>query len=397
MLQLSNTYKKGKLELSNLRSQFGADQARIDSLDFSLVEIEKEISRNLSRDLMHTDPSITWEDVRDVLQEGEAAVEIIHFNYRTAPPNRYHIPWYYAFIITPDTRDHPSCIPLYTDSTIFEGYHLYRESMESTRDIPLDPGLYEQFWSPLDSLLGGFKRIYFSPDRMFHAINIEALRDSDGEYLLDKYEIVQVNSLVDLLKKPVANDSNRTVLLAGDPAFSVSMDPVRDAAVDSTRGSRSATQEMFRGLRLSALPGTRAEVDHIAELLDTVGWDYRILKGAEATEDAVAEVSNPRILHLATHGYFAENQESAPDSISLSMNWAGYDFSDPENQNRSSLFFAGAQNTLFYAYDYDLGKRDGILTAWEISEMELDSTELVVLSACETGLGDYVASEGIQV
>jgi CHAT domain-containing protein len=62
---------------------------------------------------------------------------------------------------------------------------------------------------------------------------------------------------------------------------------------------------------------------------------------------------------------------------------------------RSCLFLAGAQNTLFYAYDYDQGSSDGILTSWEIMEMNLDSTELVVLSACESGLGDVYDSEGV--
>jgi CHAT domain-containing protein len=115
----------------------------------------------------------------------------------------------------------------------------------------------------------------------------------------------------------------------------------------------------------------------------------------EASEDAVIGMANPRILHLATHGFFAQDERQVMDTISAGDDLRSYDHLDSDKDTRSCLFFAGAQNTLFYAYDYQRGRRDGILTAWEISEMNLDSTELVVLSACETGLGDVLTAEGV--
>ena len=113
-----------------------------------------------------------------------------------------------------------------------------------------------------------------------------------------------------------------------------------------------------------------------------------------ATEDTVLSVLNPRVLHLATHGFFAQDTRQVSDTVYNTDN-RNYNFLDSESNSTSCLFFAGAQNTLFFAYDYVKGSGDGILTAWEIMEMELDSTELVVLSACETGLGEVYNSEGV--
>jgi CHAT domain-containing protein len=135
-------------------------------------------------------------------------------------------------------------------------------------------------------------------------------------------------------------------------------------------------------------------VDSIASMLRASGWECTTLTGDEASEDAVFSASGPRILHLATHGFFAPDQIQVKDTLRKGET-RSYDLHDPVNLSRSCLFFSGAQNTLFFAYDYQQGSGDGILTAGEIAEMDLDSTELVVLSACETGLGDILASEGV--
>jgi len=184
-------------------------------------------------------------------------------------------------------------------------------------------------------------------------------------------------------------------LLAGDPSFRMSLGSVPDPVPDETNRSVSEYQSrMFPGTFLSDLPGTRTEVDSIQSMLEMSGWECTNLTGTRASEDAISVARNPRLLHLATHGYFAEDDSQGSDTTSDDEN-RGFYVVDMDSYAKSCLFFSGAQNTLFYAYDYQEGNGDGILTAWEIMEMELDSTELVVLSACESGLGDVYDSEGV--
>lgn len=111
----------------------------------------------------------------------------------------------------------------------------------------------------------------------------------------------------------------------------------------------------------------------IEQLLEKKQWNVQVLKGKLASEDSIKAVFNPRILHIATHGYFK------PDST----------FQD-NSLLQSGLFFSSSINS-----DMKEGKNDGILTSAEAMELHLDSTELVVLSACETGLGEIKNEEGV--
>ncbi len=395
LLSLNTKYSSMKQQLSNMRSQFGVNKQVLDSLQSGLQVIEKEISRRLAGEMELSDRSFRWQDVRDALGEDEAAVEVIRFYHTTAPPRITFHPWYFAFVITREMDASPLCIRLYDALEIIPDYELYRGAVESGSGGRMDPGIYDRLWSAIDSAVAGKKRLYFSPDGIFHELNVEALTDREGNFLIDKYEIRNVYTLADLLEEKREYGDNRMALLAGDPTFRMSLASVPDpVSPESTRTVSEFQTRMFPGTQLSALPGTRTEVDSIGAMLVANGWECTTLTGTSATEDLVASVRNPRILHLATHGFFAQEKVEMGDTVTKTFS-RSYDYHDAGNQSKSCLFFAGAQNTLFYAYDYGVGKRDGILTAWEISEMELDSTELVVLSACETGLGDVLNSEGV--
>jgi CHAT domain-containing protein len=100
------------------------------------------------------------------------------------------------------------------------------------------------------------------------------------------------------------------------------------------------------------------------------------------------------VLHLATHGFFEGDTQEEYEALLAGRAGRSFEF-NLDAGARSCLFFSGAQSTLYYAYDYQKGSGDGILTAGEIMEMDLDSTELVVLSACDTGLGDVLETGGI--
>lgn len=395
LIGMNSKYAAEKRLLANLRSQFGVEEAVLDSIETGILQTEREISRRLGEEMAMGDREIRWQDIRDALGEEEAAVEVVMFYYRTAPPGVTLHPWYLAFIITKDMEESPLCLTLFDAVEVVPEYESYRGSVESLSGGQLEASLYERLWSKIDSVVNGKRTILFSPDGLYHQINVEALPDHEGTWVIDKYEIRHLHSLAEILEEERDYSENRTAMLAGDPMFRMSLAQVPDPVPQEQSRTVSEFQSrMFPGTRLSPLPGTRTEVDSIGAMLESMGWECSSLTGNEASEDAVVRVRNPRVLHLATHGFFAENREQATDTIAEG-DFRNFEFQDSESDARSCLFFAGAQNTLFYAYDYQPGSGDGILTAWEISEMELDSTELVVLSACETGLGDVLNSEGV--
>ena len=143
---------------------------------------------------------------------------------------------------------------------------------------------------------------------------------------------------------------------------------------------------------LSELPGTKVEVDTIAEILEARKWKINKRMRSEASEEALKEVKHPAVLHIATHGYFLKNAEAfAEDEKILGIQTA----KTLENPLlRSGLMLAGAaaisRDTTNAAV-----KEDGILTAYEASTLDLSQTELVVLSACETGLGEVRNGQGV--
>ncbi|MCK4748292.1 MAG: CHAT domain-containing protein, partial [Bacteroidales bacterium] len=396
VLKMHEEYLSAKISLANLRSEFGVDHEILDSMESGIMQLEKEVSRRLGEAMALGDRSLNWKDIRDSLDEDEAAVEVIMFYHRTPPPRITYHPWYMAFIITSDMKDSPLYLRMFDAVEVIPDYEAYRGSMDTgSEDRSLDPGLYDRLWSKIDSVVEGKKTIYFSPDGLYHQVNVEALTDREENHVINKYEIRYVNTLADLLQEDREYGDNRRALLAGDPSFRMSLTSIPDPVpVETSRSVSEFQSRMFPGTYLSELPGTRTEVDSIGSMLESMGWDCSTLTGPAATEDAIASVQNPRILHLATHGFYAQNASQVSDSAS-NDNTRSYNFLDIDSYSRSCLFFSGAQSTLFYAYDYQEGSGDGILTAWEIMEMDLDSTELVVLSACETGLGDVLNSEGV--
>jgi len=383
-----------KIRLSNARSQFGVGQDLLDSLAGQIRILERDMSRRMAGDDAWQQQSATWKGVRDALGPGEAAVEVVFFYHTTAPPEVTYHPWYYAFVITGEMEESPLCIRLFDAVEAIPRYESYRRAVENDPPEPLEQGIYDLLWSSIDQAVEDRDLVYFSGDNLFHELNIEALKDGEGQYIMDKYRVRNVHTLADLLKEPGDPVGNHTAFLAGDPVFKMAANDPLPEPEPGNDVTGEVQSRMFPGTRLSPLPGTRTEVDSITSLLMRRGWEVTSLTGQLATEDAVVSVSGPRVLHLATHGFFAgREQEGNPEAGSTGNR--SFRYTNVENMSKSCLFFSGAQNTLYFAYDYAPGHADGILTAYEISDMDLKGTELVVLSACETGLGDVLKTEGV--
>ena len=232
--------------------------------------------------------------------------------------------------------------------------------------------------------LGKVERVFVSPDGQLNLVPFAAMIDERGRYLIERYEFTYLSSGRDLMRlkdAPPPADSGPVIL--GSPDFSAS----GGTGAASNGGVRSAdmSAEMF-----SPLPGTQEEATAISKLLDT-----EPLLGAQATESALKKVSAPLLLHVATHGFFLVDQAAGRDGtrgVTYQKKASGQWVPPPEEENpliRSGLALTGAN--LRAAPDGE----DGILTALEVAHMDLTGTRLVVLSACETGVGKVQNGEGV--
>jgi CHAT domain-containing protein len=147
----------------------------------------------------------------------------------------------------------------------------------------------------------------------------------------------------------------------------------------------------YGGQAITPLPGTKTEVDAISTILKASGYKVTTLMQSAATEAQLKDVRSPELLHIATHGYFLADVESSGSAFGVNLENAGHN-----PLLRSGLMLAGAGLTLSGASSPNLTSNDnGILTAYEAMNLDLEGTQLIVLSACETGLGEVKAGEGV--
>lgn len=236
--------------------------------------------------------------------------------------------------------------------------------------------LHRRVLAPLSPLLGAARQVIVSPDGQLNLVPFAALHDG-VRYAADGSTFTYLTSGRDLLREPAARRDAGDVVLMGDPLFS---DFARRPAASGTCALNFARPE--------PLPATRQEVAAIAAMLPGA----RVILGSEASDSAFLSVSHPSVLHAATHGFAMADPEPASGDravtlVSASLASAGGQASSCNPLLRSALLFARSAGGPTDA--------DGIATALEVSGMDLWGTQLVVLSACDSGRGDVRVGQGV--
>jgi CHAT domain-containing protein len=257
--------------------------------------------------------------------------------------------------------------------------------------------LRTRLWQPLaQALPPNTQRLVVAPDGALALVPFEAISFADGKYLVESLRLNYVSSGRDLMPLPLPKERSQRALLLSDPDY--------DLGGKATKPTKSqpagAGDEPLRaGLRFRSLPGFAREAQVVGKLLgDQPGWKLETLARGEATEEALTQVARPRLLYCITHGFFLQDVDRSPAKLGLrELEMAGPvrrrlpNFGE-DPRLRSGLALAGANQ---WQERSAKGLSDGLLTALEVEQLDLWGTELVVLSACETGLGQVQVGEGV--
>lgn len=398
-----------KVYIKSLRNKKD-NQQYIDSLEMVSLNYEKLLTilknKNVTSQLTYTSD---WESIRNTLNPGEAAIEIMKIPRFGFYPNIYNPnvrnfyandSGYYCAVIIKSHSQKPEYV-LFTNSmsidSVYEKY--YRKAIYITQKDVIDKDIaellrdskrhlsksYTYLWKDIDSKLNGIKKIYISNDGIYQKINPNILIDESGKYNIDKYEIEIVTSLNRLLT-PARNEisHHQVAALFGNPDFETIDEKIYDnnsienLSVITLRGNNQLDKKW------RMLKQTNVEIDEITRILVKNNCSVNKYTKAQATEKNLKNVQSPAILHIATHGYFLNTIIESESKHSV-----GNINSNP--MMNSGLILAGAN----IDNEDNTTLQDGVLTASEAARLDLGSTELVVLSACETGLGEVKNGEGI--
>jgi CHAT domain-containing protein/Tfp pilus assembly protein PilF len=369
-------------------------QQRNKELNEQRERLEAEIARRSAAFRAQSQP-VTIDAVRKALPDNAALLEFV--SYRPLSPKgitakeRYGAPRYVVYVIR--NQGEVRWRELGGTKEVDGAVQALRQALRNPQrkdTEQLARILDATVMQPVRALLGDATQLLVSPDGELNLVPFAALVDEHGRYLIQRYSFTYLTSGRDLLRMQVARESKSGPLVVANPSFGEQATTV--AVTPNSTSPRSLTDAYFAPL---------AATENEARSIQTLFPDATVLTGMKATETAVKQVAAPRILHLATHGFFlsepavlATASESVPPAVaggSRTQTAETGTNSGAASENpllRSGLAFAGA--------NLRNGKADdGVLTALEASGLNLWGTKLVVLSACDTGVGEVRTGEGV--
>ncbi len=330
---------------------------------------------------------VTWQEVQQQLKKEEAVIEINRIRYYDNKAFTDSV-LYVALILKPESKQ-PEMLVLENGNELEGKYTRYYKNMTLSKQE--DQYSYAQFWEKIAQKLAGIQKVYLATDGAYHQINLQTLKNpSTGKYLYEELDLHIIGSSKDLVRKKASASAIQQVALVGYPAFNESIKETEKIASEQanlalTRGDSS--MRFFNGEDISMLPGTKVEIEILEKTLKKAKITSTSYLGMQASEKTVKALDSPSILHIATHGFFLPNADlgdvGEDKLLGLDKNKV---FENP--LLRSGLLFASAKNALSEG-------GEGVLTAYEAMNLNLDNTSLVVLSACETGLGELSNGEGV--
>lgn len=378
----------------------GEHRAAVSRLEAEAERLLDAVSRR-SAEFRARTRAVTIEQVREALPPGSALVEI--FSYYPFDPKaksadgRFGLPRYVAYVLGKGGE------PLWADlgaASEIDAYVLrFLSDLKCPQEVSPEKkcrpvaevmgiarAVDERVMRPVRALLGDAKHVFVSPDGLLNLVPFAALVDEQARYLVESYSLTYLTSGRDLLRMQHAGESRQPPLVIGDPLFGESL----ARGNPPSPGARPSRSTDTQAISFQRLKGTAEEARAVGSILTGA----RVLTQSEATEQALKQASSPRVLHVATHGFFLPDEPAAESGApGAGLRGAGDGrrvIGRAENPLlRSGLALAGANA------GRSAGGEDAILTALEASALDLWGTKLVVLSACETGVGEVRTGDGV--
>ncbi len=412
-----------RAEQARLKYQAGGPEAARARRLAELAETETDLVKQLGERRGRSRKGDAWvslESVRKALPEDAVLIEVARFPRMSfkvgdkSPAEEWYVAWVIPAAGKGDVRvvelgpaeeidDAVWAVRLALQKGLATVARLGEAKAEKQLHGPLD-ALSRRVIQPLLKHAGPARRWVISPDGELWLVPWAALRLGDGRYVVEGHEVRYAVSGRDLVAKRHTAKPAVPLVLA-DPDFDLK--PAAAKVAVGPKPARAGVRSgSLGGMRWERLPGTAAEAKTIGPALQRMaGAKPRVLTGARATESAFKAAASPRVLVLSTHGFFLEDQVASPAEYAAGPGGRGIVRLEqpvrrprpkkadgpPENPLlRCGLVLAGANHP-----EKAVGADDGYLTGLEIAGADLRGTELVVLSACETGLGQVQQGEGV--
>lgn len=350
---------------------------------------------------------VSFQSIQNNLQNDEVAIEFVKFNLYNKGETDSAM--YVAYIVTKQ-NDAPLFVPLFEKkqlqkildsagknsqaivSKLYRGVSLSKKSNQ----FNYGNALYSLIWQPLEPYIAHAKKIHFSPVDQLNSIAFNALTVDSSTYLIDKYKLFQYTSTRMLAIQNQTPATSKNITLFGNANFNLDKAVIQSyqAAADSVAIKRGFNKGNSATTTWDALPGTAEEIKNIQQLFVSKNLSTTVYANQYASEENFKKLDGQAngIVHIATHGFFLpkidNTQKIAEEKNTTSYNTAN----DP--MLRNGIVLSGANYAWGGGY-VPKNKEDGIVTAYEIAQLNLTKTNLVVLSACETALGDIYGNEGV--
>ena len=328
-----------------------------------------------------------WKDIRDKLNDDELSVEFVVFDDTCS----YQKKIYFALVIDKHSEN-PILIPLCLESQI-------------QKELNKETGLYSLIWSPILQKKNNIKTIFFSPTGILNNIGIEYIDINSKENISEKYDLYRLSSTREIIERK--QSLCKTAALYGGLEYAVDTDVL--LAQSTKSASEVSTSVMYRGLSDSLtvrnsfepLYNTKAEISEIGKTLEKGDVSVSTYTDTYGTEESFKALAGKglNLIHLATHGMYIGASEAESKKKDTNLSFIQLDENDgnhiqeDKSLSRSFLVMSGGDMLPSHKEIPD-NLEDGILTASEISKLDLRGLGLVVLSACQTALGD-IDNEGV--
>lgn len=403
-------------ELKQIQNRLMINDISEDSIQayrLKAFTLDKELmNENISYADLKRTFTFNWQNIQKSLSPEEVAIEFIQIP--GVKEMEFTRTMEYAALIIKSDYKRPHLVTLCSDSTLTQlvanrsnydnetyrqylygnGLHKIRKGLRTISLSCIGDSLYRYLWEPISSELSNVKTVYYSPIGALSAISFGALTSNDTS-LSDIYDLHLLSSTAEIpeLKKN-RNKLPENAVIYGGIQYDVTEDILVAEARSYSDISRGTTVSIpcSEGERGSwgFLTGSEAEAKEVAHKLDSIAVPNRLLMATAANEESFKSLSgkSPTLLHIATHGFYIA------DSLAIQQNAFLKNVSANSIMNRSGILFSGA-NRAWLGQNLADEIEDGILTADEISKLDLSQTKIVVLSACETGLGQNGMTEGV--